>query len=119
MSAHSFTTKDYFAHMLDAATQILTYIDGRSIDDFFEDRYLQDAVIRNIEILGEAARRLLAVDPDIQSKYQDIPFVAIYGMRNQLSHGYFAIDFHVVATVVEKDIPLLKHELEAAIKQMQ
>jgi uncharacterized protein with HEPN domain len=72
-------------------------------------------VIRNFEILGEAAKSLLSAIPDASTKFPGIPFAAIYGMRNQLSHGYFAIDLDVVWKVVERDIPSLREELKAAI----
>ena len=88
---------------------------GKSSDDFLSDRLLQDGVIRNFEILGEASKNLLDAVPDAPARFPGIPFAAIYGMRNQLSHGYFAIDLDVVWKVIERDIPSLRKELEAAI----
>jgi uncharacterized protein with HEPN domain len=88
---------------------------GKSAEDFQSDRLLQDGVVRNFEILGEASRNFLEAVPDATAKFPGIPFAAIYGMRNQLSHGYFAIDLDVVWKVVERDIPDLRKELEAAI----
>jgi|SRR5271168_5032074 len=104
--------------MLDAVGQIETYTRGKSLNEFRADRLLQDGVIRNIEILGEASRKLLDAGPDIASKFPGIPFAAIYGMRNQVSHGYFAIDLDVVWKVIERDIPTLRNELEAAIAKL-
>jgi uncharacterized protein with HEPN domain len=118
MSTQSFTPKDFMEHMLDAAGQIQIYMHGKSINDFFKDRLLQDAVIRNFEIIGEAARRLMLAEPDIQTKFPEIPFAAIYGMRNQLAHAYFAIEYNVVVTVIEQDIPKLISELKLAIQQL-
>ncbi|MGB9030334.1 MAG: HepT-like ribonuclease domain-containing protein [Acidobacteriaceae bacterium] len=102
--------------MLDAVTQIQLYTAGRTADDFRSDRLLQDGVVRNIEILGEASRNLIGAAPDAALRFPRIPFAAIYAMRNQLSHGYFTIDLDVVWKVIERDIPVLRRELEAAIR---
>jgi uncharacterized protein with HEPN domain len=115
MSRHALRARDYLSHMLDAVGQIQHYISGKSAEDFRSDRLLQDGVVRNFEILGEAARNLLDAVPDASLKFPGIPFAAIYGMRNQLAHGYFAIDLDVVWKVVERDIPGLRKELEKAI----
>jgi uncharacterized protein with HEPN domain len=115
MSRHTLRAHEYLGHMLDAVGQIQQYIRGRSATDFLSDRLLQDGVVRNFEILGEASRNLLDAVPDASKKFPGIPFAAIYGMRNQLSHGYFAIDLDVVWKVIERDIPSLRKELEATI----
>jgi uncharacterized protein with HEPN domain len=115
MSSHALRARDYLGHMLDAVRQIQQYMQGKSTDDFLSDRLLQDGVVRNFEILGEAARNLLNAVPDASSTFPGIPFAAIYGMRNQLSHGYFAIDLDVVWKVIERDIPDLRKVLEATI----
>ena len=118
MSQHSLSPRDYLAHMLDAVGQIQTYARGKSPQDFLADRLIQDGVVRNIEILGEASRNLLDAIPDAATRFPGIPFGAIYGMRNQLAHGYFAIDLDLVWKVVERDIPALRVELEAAIEDL-
>jgi uncharacterized protein with HEPN domain len=87
--------------MLDAVGQIQSYLDGKTLAEFLEDRLLQDGVVRNIEILGEASKRMLDAVPDAAAKFAGIPFPAIYAMRNQLSHGYFSIDLDLVWNVVE------------------
>lgn len=112
MSRHALRTHDYLAHMLSAVRQIETYTAGKSAADFLADRMLQDAVIRNVEVLGEAARNLLRASPEAASKFPRIPFAAIYAMRNQLSHGYFTIDPDLVWKVIERDVPELRRELE-------
>lgn len=72
-------------------------------------------MIRNVEILGEASRNLLDSLPEVATRFPAIPFAAIYAMRNQLSHGYFAVDLDVVWKVIERDIPVLQKELESAV----
>jgi uncharacterized protein with HEPN domain len=115
MTRHPLRARDYLGHMLDAVNQIQEYARGRSSQDFLAERLLQDGIVRNFEILGEASKNLLDAVPDAPSKFPGIPFAAIYAMRNQLSHGYFAIDLDVVWKVIERDIPDLRKALEAVI----
>ncbi len=115
MSQHPLRARDYLGHMLDATGQIQSYTRGKCPDDFLVDRLLQDAVVRNIEILGEASRNLLTSVPNATGRFPGIPFAAIYAMRNQLSHGYFTIDLDVVWKVIERDIPALRKNIEEAI----
>jgi uncharacterized protein with HEPN domain len=104
--------------MLDAVNRIQEYTGARRVEAFLTDRLLQDAIIRNFEILGEAARNLLNAVPNAPAKFPGIPFAAIYAMRNQLSHGYFAVDLDLVWKVIERDIPDLRKQLEAAIASL-
>ena len=115
MSGHPLRAHDYLVPMLDAVSQIQLYMTGKSVEAFLSDRLLQDGVVRNFELLGEASRKFLDASPDAAARFPGIPFAAIYGMRNQLSHVYFAIDLDVVWKVIERDIPSLRRELEAAI----
>ena len=115
MTRHALRARDYLGHMLDAVGQIQIYTRRKRAEDFLSERQLQDSVIRNVEILGEASRNLLNSVPDAVARFPGIPFTAIYAMRNQLSHGYFVIDLDVVWKVIERDIPVLRIELEIAI----
>jgi uncharacterized protein with HEPN domain len=118
MTPHALRARDYLGHMLGAVSQIEEYVRGRTRNEFLSTKLLQDAIIRNIEILGEASRNLLEAVPDIAARFPKIPFAPIYAMRNQLSHGYFAVDQEVVWKVIERDIPALRSELEQAIAAM-
>lgn len=118
MTRHTLGPRDFLAHMLDAVGQIQTYAQSKRAQDFLSDRYFQDAVIRNVEILGEAARNLLDSVPDAATRFPGIPFAAIYGMRNHLSHGYFAVNLDAVWMAIERDIPELRTELEAALAKL-
>ncbi|HUH62997.1 MAG TPA: DUF86 domain-containing protein [Terracidiphilus sp.] len=114
MSRDLLRARDYLKHMIAAVSQIQIYSEGKSAKEFLSDRLLQDAIILNFEVLGEASRNLLDLSIDAPSRFPAIPFAAIYAPRNQLSHGYFAVDLDIVWKVIERDIPPLRKELEAA-----
>jgi uncharacterized protein with HEPN domain len=118
MSDRTLRARDYLSHMLDAARQIQTYTYGKTSANFQADRLLQDGVVRNFEILGEASRKLIDAVPDATVRYGAIPFAAIYAMRNQLAHGYFSVDLDVVWKVIERDLPLLRAQLESVLAEL-
>lgn len=103
---------DYLLHILDAIGRIERYTASKSLDDFERDEQCQDAVIRNIEIIGEAARNIQQHSPDFVQQHHEIPWAALYAMRNRLSHGYWAVDLAVVWQVIVRDLGELKRELE-------
>jgi uncharacterized protein with HEPN domain len=80
-------------HMIDAAESLEQFIAGRERTDLATDRMLLFAIIRAIELIGEAASR---VTNETKDGIPDIPWIAIVGMRNRLIHGYFDIDADVV-----------------------
>lgn len=75
-----------------------------------DDPLRQDAVIRNIEIIGEAARNIDRHHPDFASRHPDVPWEDIYLMRNRVSHGYFTVDLEIVWKTVKRDIPELEDQ---------
>lgn len=99
---------DYLLHILEAIDRILTYTRNMAEPDFQANQLVQDAVIRNIEILGEAARNIGLQAPDFETRYPQIPLKDIYSMRNRLTHGYFSIDVEVVWKAVVEDVPTLR-----------
>lgn len=100
----------YLQHMLDAIERIEAYTDGMSEDAFQNDELVQDGVIRQIEILGEAAKQ---VSDETRTQYDEIPWTDIAGMRDKLIHGYFNVDLSLVWQTVHHDIPQLKAQLTA------
>ena len=117
MNRHTLRVYDYLSHMLDALERILRYTEGKSAAEFAADSLIQDAVARNFEILGEAARKVLDTLPDAAVHFPAIPFTVIYAMRNQLSHGYFAVDWNTVWKTIERDLPALRTALITAIEK--
>jgi uncharacterized protein with HEPN domain len=90
--------------MLESATKILDYTQNLSFEEFTQDSKTIDAVIRNFEIIGEAANRL---PEDFKNKYPDIDWYRIRGFRNRIVHDYFGIDYGIVWEIRESFLPTL------------
>ena len=96
-------------HMLDHAREAVAMASGRSRDDLDNDRKLNLALVRLLEIVGEAASRTPA---DERSQYPQIPWGEIVGLRNRLIHGYDSVDFDILWQVIHHDLPPLIAALE-------
>ena len=95
--------RPFLAHIADSIAAIESYVvAGR--DEFLRQRLLQDAVIRNFEIIGEAAGRLTPA----ARRGDEIPWGKIIAFRNRLIHGYWSVDIQLVWNVIETDLPHLK-----------
>ena len=99
--------------MLDAITKILRYIDGMTFGEFSSDDRTVDAVARNLEIIGEAARH---IDPDVRQTDDGIPWAEITGMRNFLIHQYAEISLSTIWQTIQQDLPPLKEALQAWLR---
>lgn len=95
--------------MLDSARLIRSYLKTADWSSFQSDPEKQNAVLRRLEIIGEAAGRL---GPEAQALFPDIPFRAMRGMRNIIAHDYGEVDLDLVWRTVEADLPRLIHALE-------
>ena len=102
----------YLHHILDAMGRIETYIAGLEREAFFQGLMVQDAVVRQLEIIGETSRRL---SDDFRDRHAYIPWRAIIGMRNRIAHDYINIDLQVVWEVVRQDLPLLKDQITGLV----
>lgn len=98
----------FLGHIRESIEEIENYTGGMLKKDFLKSRKTQDAVIKRIEIIGEAVKNL---PRDFKERRREIPWREIAGMRDQLIHGYFGIDMNVVWKTVKKDIPDLKREI--------
>jgi uncharacterized protein with HEPN domain len=99
--------------MLDHAQEAVDLLAGKEKAALASDRVLQLALVRLVEIVGEAANRLTVED---QFRYPSIPWREIVGMRNRLAHGYNAIDLNVLWDTVQVDLPQLIDELERILR---
>ena len=102
----------YLGHMLEAIARIRGYIGRKRRAGFLASALLQDAVIRNIEIIGEAAGRL---SPEFAARTPDIPWREIAGMRHRLIHGYMRVNLDTVWEVTQRDLPALERDLRALL----
>lgn len=98
----------YLVDMLESAKIALDYILGKTWDDFFNDIQCQDAVVRRIEIIGEAARRL---SQDTRDRHPQIPWREITSMRNLVIHEYDVVDINQVWDTVTNKLPPLIDQL--------
>ena len=98
----------YIKHILDAISAIESFSDGKDYQQLIKDKLFQDVLIRELEVIGEAAKHL---SEEFKSEIADIPWKDIAGMRDRLIHYYFGIDLEEVWKTVLKDVPQLKFVL--------
>lgn len=100
-------------HILSAIVKIKKYCHLTNRNEFLKNEMLKDAVVRNIEIIGEAAKRL---SEGFRKRYMDIPWKDISGMRDKIVHDYMGIDYRVVWDVIETDLASLERNLKKISK---
>ena len=100
--------KVFLVHILESIELINEYAKKFSEDQFHKDRLLQDAVIRRLEIIGEAVKNLPG---SFKAKYPEIPWRQMAGMRDILIHEYFDVDLFLTWQVVKKELPLVKKKI--------
>jgi uncharacterized protein with HEPN domain len=110
--------KDYLEHIQQAIGRIQRYLADIDHAGFLANEEKQDAVIRNLEIIGEAAGNIQRHFPDFATQYPDFPLKAAYGTRNLLAHGYFKVDLNVVWKTVERDLPLLGIQVDDVLQTL-
>ncbi|MBC7906005.1 MAG: DUF86 domain-containing protein [Rhodospirillaceae bacterium] len=98
--------------MLEAIDRISSYVDGMSTKEFIADARTQDAVLRNLEVLGEASKR---VPLPIQHRHTDVPWSRIADMRNILVHEYHSVDAEIILAAARHDLPPLVTPLRAIL----
>lgn len=114
MNPHPERAEDYLQHIQAAINRIQKYTEEIDFTGFINNELVQDAVIRNLEIIGEAARNIQKGHPEFAQLHSQLPLAEAYATRNWLSHGYFRINLEVVWQTIEIDLP----ELQANVTQV-
>ena len=103
----------YLNHILTSISLIEEYSSGKKFKDLIANKMMQDAIIRQIEIIGEATTRISVA---FKNEYPELPWVDMKDMRNKLIHNYFGVNIKHVWNVVEQDIQPLKIQIEKILK---
>ena len=106
----------YLRHILDAIKQIETYLESVQEDKFLQTRLVQDAVVRQLEIIGEATRNL---STEFRVKYSEVPWNQIIGLRNRIAHDYLNVDIQIVWEITQNDIPTLEQQVMQILEEIK
>lgn len=106
----------FLKHIQESISVILEFTEGLTLTEFQNNRLVRDATIRNLEIIGEASKK---ISSDTRFNYPDIPFRNMAGMRDKLIHHYFGVDIPAVWAVVEDILPILSVRFDEIIKSYQ
>jgi len=102
---------DHLQNALAAIARIEAYLEGQYEASFLGSELVQDAIIRNLEVIGEALHQVEESEPAFRTEYSDVPWDEAYGMRNLLSHGYFKVRPELVWSTVKENLPVLRGQL--------
>lgn len=105
----------YLGDILQAIRRIRRYAEGLDGNDFLASDLVQDAALRNFEIIGEASKHLLQRFPEFVAAHPELPLVQAYEMRNFVAHGYQHVDLDVVWTTIRDDLPALEQRVAACL----
>ncbi|MGA2205126.1 MAG: HepT-like ribonuclease domain-containing protein [Terracidiphilus sp.] len=119
MSQHPERVGDYLEHILAAVDRIQRYIAGKSVADFMADTILQDAVLRNLGVVGEAARKLIADSPEYAALHPEIPLAKINATRNRIIHAYEEVDLDIIWNLLLYDVSVLRPKIVEALNAIK
>jgi uncharacterized protein with HEPN domain len=106
----------YLGDIADSISAIEEYTGKITEGDFYSNRLVQDAVVRRLEIIGEAAKN---IDDEFRSKYPEIPWKKIAGMRDIIAHGYFGVKPERIWDILNENLPELKKQVSSIIKDQK
>ena len=107
--------KIFLIHIVTSVEAIETYINGLTKDQFVDSQQTQDAIIRRVEIIGEAVKNL---PNDFRKQHPDVSWKQATGMRDMMIHEYFGVDLNIVWKTINKDLPPFKEQVAKIIKEL-
>jgi len=106
------TDRDFLSDVREAIRRIAAYTAGMTYEVFLTDTRTQDAIIRNLEIIGEATKKL---SEGLRAKYPDVPWKSMAAARDRLTHHYFGVNLDIVWQIVTAELPKVASRLEKII----
>jgi uncharacterized protein with HEPN domain len=117
---HPERLEEYLEHIGEAIERALSYVQPLpTVEDFQQNQQVQDAVIHNIEIIGEAANQIGRLAPDFIDRNPEIPWAQMRAIRNRVIHAYFFVDSKIVWTTVKSDLPKLKEKIDGLLTELR
>jgi len=108
--------RDYIKDVLDSVNDIESFIRDMSFEDFKRDRKTINAVVRSIEVIGEATKK---IPKTLKDKHREVPWKKMSGMRDKLIHEYFGVDVEILWKTANDDIPPLKQLVQNILKSLE
>lgn len=103
-------------HIFDAILEIESYLTGKSYPDFLANSMMRFAIVKQLEIIGEAANH---ISSETKELFSNIPWSQIIGLRNVFVHEYFGIDLNLTWQIIISDLPDLKEKVQTAIQSIE
>jgi len=104
----------YFEDILSSCHKVSRYTEGIKYEEFIEDDLRLDAVLRNLQIIGEAIKQ---VPPEIKSRHPTVEWRKIAGLRDILAHAYFSLENEIIWDIVKNKVPLLQSDIEVIFRE--
>ena len=104
----------YLADIAEAAKRAISYTAELSYEQFLDNTQVQDAVLRNLQVIGEASKKVSA---SLRKAYPNLPWREMAGIRDRVVHDYFGVDYRVVWEVVQRDLPRLLSLIQVILDQ--
>lgn len=109
------SNKDLLTDIIESIDKIFRYTEGMKFDDFMQDERTADAVVRNFEIIGEAANR---IEEGLHSQFPEVEWRRIIGLRHRIAHDYFGIDYNIIWEIRETKLADFKQQMEKMLNQI-